>query len=445
MQISLTRTENPSLSYAWYVVVILMLANISSFIDRQILALLVVPIKRDLHLTDTRMSLLMGLSFAIFYTLFGIVISRLADRTNRRNVIVAGIAIWSLLTSLCAGVKNYSQFFLARMGVGVGEASLSPSAYSLISDYFPKRKLGLALSIFSMGIFLGSGLALAIGAGLVANLPKEGTVEVPILGSIFHWQILFLLIGLPGLLISLLLFTIKEPPRKDALQENAMQKKLSLKDALKIVFRHPKTYLCVSLGTAFTAFASYGFTAWIPTYFYRTFGWPVPKAGLYFGLVLLTGSMAGVTWGGSYADYLKTKNIHHGRIKVGIIAATGIGLSSFIPLIPNPNIVLPLLFLPAFFIASPIGACATAVQELMPNRTRALAGAIFLFIINIIGLAFGPLTVAFFTDSIFKDESAIRFSLVALLVIAGILSFIFYIIGIRGYKKIHPTLILHNG
>ena len=197
MQISLTRTENPSLSYAWYVVVILMLANISSFIDRQILALLVVPIKRDLHLTDTRMSLLMGLSFAIFYTLFGIVISRLADRTNRRNVIVAGIAIWSLLTSLCAGVKNYSQFFLARMGVGVGEASLSPSAYSLISDYFPKRKLGLALSIFSMGIFLGSGLALAIGAGLVANLPKEGTVEVPILGSIFHWQILFLLILYP--------------------------------------------------------------------------------------------------------------------------------------------------------------------------------------------------------------------------------------------------------
>ena len=187
-----------SLKYAWYVVFLLAIANISSFLDRQILGLLVGPIKRDMHLTDTEVSLLMGLSFALFYTVFGVIIGRFADRTNRRNIIMAGIALWSLLTALCAGVKNYSQFFVARMGVGVGEATLSPSAYSMIADYFPKRKLATALSVFTMGIFLGSGLALAIGAGLVAGLPTEGTIAVPLLGNIYHWQKLFLMIGLAG-------------------------------------------------------------------------------------------------------------------------------------------------------------------------------------------------------------------------------------------------------
>lgn len=163
MDNNVSATENkPSLKYAWYAVALLTLANISSFLDRQILALLVKPIKRDMHLSDTKVALLMGLSFALFYTIFGIIIGRYAYRTNRRNIIITGVTLWSVLTALCAGVKNYSQFFLARMGVGVGEATLSPSAYSMISDLFPKRKLAMAMSIFTMGIFLGSGLALAI-------------------------------------------------------------------------------------------------------------------------------------------------------------------------------------------------------------------------------------------------------------------------------------------
>jgi MFS family permease len=236
-----TISEQSSLRYAWYVVGLLTLANISSFLDRQILALLVVPIKRDLHLSDTKVSLLMGLSFALFYTVFGIILSRLADSSNRRNIIIAGITIWSLLTALCSGVKNYSQFFLARMGVGIGEATLSPSAYSIISDYFPKRKLGMALSVFSMGIFLGSGIALAIGSGIISSLPTEGKIIVPLFGEIYHWQKLFLLIGLPGIAISLLMLTIKEPVRKGILHiEGVPQQKLSLREALKIVFCLPE-------------------------------------------------------------------------------------------------------------------------------------------------------------------------------------------------------------
>ncbi|SHH48497.1 Sugar phosphate permease [Chryseolinea serpens] len=428
--------KTPSLRYSWYVVGLLTLANISSFLDRQILALLVAPIKRDLHLSDTEVSLLMGLSFAMFYTVFGIVIGRLADRANRRNIIITGIALWSLLTALCAGVKTYSQFFFARMGVGVGEATLSPSAYSIITDYFPRRKLAVAMSVFTMGIFLGSGLALAIGAALVAKLPTTGMLDVPVLGSIYPWQKLFLMIGLPGLIISLLVFTIREPIRKDVMKKDGGRTRLSLRESLRIVFQHPKTFLSICVGTAFTAFASYGTTAWVPTYFNRTFGWAVPKAGLSFGLVLLAASVSGILWGGWYADRLIKKGIQNGRIRVGIIAAAGILVSFFIPLVSSPNLVLVLLFVPAFFMASPMGASATAVQELMPNQVRALSSAIFLFSINMIGLGLGPYLVAFFTDSVFKDEMAIRFSLVALFIVGGSVSLLFYLLGYNDYNKI---------
>jgi len=439
MESILVSNSTESSKYAWYVVGLLTLANISSFLDRQILALLVVPIKRDMHLSDTRVSLLMGLSFALFYTIFGIIISRLADKTNRRNIIMTGVALWSVMTSLCAGVKNFSQFFLARMGVGVGEATLSPSAYSIITDYFPKRKLAVALSVFSMGIFLGSGLALAIGAGLVAHLPKEGTINVPMLGNIYHWQKLFLLIGLPGFIISLLVWSIKEPARKDVLHVEGQRRRLSLNESFRIVFKHPKTFLCICLGTAFTAFVSYGSTAWMPTYFFRTFGWTVPRAGLAYGLVLLGGSVSGILWGGWYADRLKHKGISNARMRIGVIAGTMITLSCFIPLITNPAIVMALFLVPSFFIASPMGASTSAIQELMPNQVRALASAIFLFLINMIGLGLGPYIVAFFTDTIFKDEKAIRFSLVALLAIGGALSFLFYSIGSKGYQKLNKV------
>lgn len=437
MNVIAEETKKSSLTYAWYVVGLLTLANISSFLDRQILSLLIGPIKRDLHLSDTKVSLLMGLSFALFYTFFGVLISRLADRTNRRNVIMGGIAIWSLFTALCAGVKNYSQFFLARMGVGVGEATLSPSAYSLISDYFPKKKLGIALSIFSAGIFLGSGLALTIGSTIVAALPQEGTVTVPIFGEIYHWQKLFLLIGIPGFVISLLLLTVKEPARKGMLGiNNTLQQKLSLAAAFKIVFAHPKTFLGICIGTAFTAIVTYGCTAWVPTYFLRTFAWPVPKTGLIFGLVLLAGSLCGVLWGGWYADYLENKGIKHARIRVGIISAAGILISCFIPLVNDPVVVMALLFIPAFFIASPMGASSSAIQALMPNQVRALASSIFLFLINIIGLGLGPFLVAFFTDTIFKNEKSIGYSLAATIAIGGAGAIISYFIAFKNDKTV---------
>lgn len=420
---------------AWYAVFLLTLANISSFIDRQILSLLVKPIKRDMHLSDTKVSLLMGLSFAIFYTLFGMVIGRLADRKSRRNIIMVGISIWSVMTALCAGVASYGQFFLARMGVGVGESTLSPSAYSMISDMFPKNRLATALSVFSLGIFLGSGLAMLIGSGIVANMPTEGMIDLPIFGKVFPWQLIFLYVGVPGLVIVLLLFTIKEPTRSGTLQKAGETVKLSFAESIRIIFRYRKAYLLMSFATALCAMVNYGCNAWIPTFIVRTFGWPVAKTGAFYGMVLVVSATLGVLFGGWYADRLTKKGITDGRLRVGVIGSFLCLVACFIPLLPKAEWALLAVAIPSFGLSAPYGATTAALQEMMPNQVRALASSIFLFILNLIGIGLGPTSVALFTDYIFKDENAIRYSLVLLFLIGGGLSLIGTLLALKPYRK----------
>jgi sugar phosphate permease len=231
------------------------------------------------------------------------------------------------------------------------------------------------------------------------------------------------------------MITVREPERKDKLTKQGKDVELKLNEALTIIFRRAKTYFGICLGTAFTALVNYGCSAWIPTYFNRTFGWSVPKAGLSFGLILITASVSGILWGGWYADRLMNKGVANGRVRIGVIAAVVSLLSCFIPLLNNPNIVLGLLAVPSFFLAAPMGASTTAVQELMPNQVRALASAIFLFLINIIGLGLGPTIVAVFNDYIFLDENAIRFSMTALFTIGGAFALLFYWISYSTYNE----------
>ncbi|MEO8453216.1 MAG: MFS transporter, partial [Gemmatimonadota bacterium] len=205
----------------WYLLGVLTLAYTFSFIDRQILNLLVAPIRRDLALTDFDMSLLQGFAFAIFYTLLGIPLGRLADRTDRRRLVAAGIALWSIMTVVCGAARTYGQLFVARIGVGVGEAALSPAAYSLIADSFPRERLGRAASIYNFGVHFGSALALIVGGAIVQQVSGPGLIDLPLIGQIHRWQIVFWAVGLPGLLVALLALTIREParaPRKESEQ-----------------------------------------------------------------------------------------------------------------------------------------------------------------------------------------------------------------------------------
>jgi len=427
--------NKPSGLYSWYVVFVLMIAYISSFIDRQILSLLVIPIKRDMHLSDTQVSLLMGLSFAIFYTLLGIPIGRLADMKNRKNIIIGGVLLWSFMTSICGGVKSYLQFFLARIGVGVGEAALSPPAYSIITDYFPKDKISRAISVYSAGIYIGSGIAVLIGASLIGSLPTGGTTVVPIFGEIFHWQKLFFYIGIPGVLIALLVSTIKEPSRKNTLHINQDSNKLTLSEAIAFIRTKQKAFLSVTLGITFISLVAYACIAWVPTYFVRNFGWTAQKAGGVYGIIISIFSTSGIVVGGWLADRFVKNGKSDGKLRVGIISAIGILLSSLFPLIENEKIVILLLAVPSFFIAFPFGASTAAIQEMMPNNVRAFASAIYLLIINIVALGFGPLIVALITDYVFFDEYAIKYSISITIVLGSSLALFFYWNGLKAYKE----------
>ncbi|MBL8645523.1 MAG: MFS transporter, partial [Rhodospirillaceae bacterium] len=191
-----TEPPYPSAGYAWYVVVILMLAYVFAYLDRFILTLMVEPIKRDLGITDTQMSLVLGLAFAIFYTVLGIPIGRLADHKNRRTIVAVGIAVWSVMTAACGLAKNFFTLFLARVGVGVGEATLQPCATSILSDYFPRGKRGLAYSVYAWGLGLGAGGAMILGGRVIEAVSKGGTMVLPIVGEVFPWQVVFFVIGL---------------------------------------------------------------------------------------------------------------------------------------------------------------------------------------------------------------------------------------------------------
>jgi MFS family permease len=268
--------QYPSASYAWYVVGVLTLVYVFSFIDRQILNLLVRPIRRDLGISDTEMSLLMGFSFAVFYTFFGIPLGRLADTRSRRTIIAVGFAFWSLFTAGCGLAKNFGQMLLMRMGVGVGEAALSPAAYSMITDCFPPRRRATALSVYSMGIYIGSGIAFIIG-GLVSKFATQQELwQLPVIGATRPWQVVFFIVGLPGVLLALLMFTLREPARRGAKMNTAGQTtapQIPLGEVLAYIRENWRTFLCHNMGFALLSISGYGSSAWVTTMFVRKYGW----------------------------------------------------------------------------------------------------------------------------------------------------------------------------
>ena len=245
----------PRPARAWYVLGLLTLVYVFSFLDRTILGLLVGPIRRDLHITDTQVSLLMGFSFAVFYTFFGLPLGRMADSRSRRQLIAGGIATWSLFSAGCGLARSFGQMLLLRIGVGVGEAVLSPSAYSLLTDYFPPRRRATALSIYGMGIYIGSGAASVLGGFVTGWATGRVSWTVPLMGDVRSWQIVFFAVGLPGVLLALFMYTFAEPVRRGGRTE---AKSVPFREVIAYVKDNRRTFLCHNLGIAFLSLAAYG-------------------------------------------------------------------------------------------------------------------------------------------------------------------------------------------
>ncbi|MDX1297505.1 MAG: MFS transporter [Pseudomonas sp.] len=421
----------PSSTRAWVTVAILMLAYVLSFIDRQILNLLVGPIRRDLMISDTQMSLLMGLSFAMFYTVCGIPLGRLADTKSRRGLITIGVLFWSMTTAACGMAKLYWQFLICRIGVGVGEAALSPAAYSLIADSFPAERRATAISVYSMGVYLGSGIAFLLGGLVIQFASAQGDVVLPVIGEVRPWQLIFLILGAAGVLFTLLMLAVKEPTRRGVGAGVAVP----LADVGRYIRANRRTVLCHNFGFAGLAFAGYGSAAWVPTFFIRTYGWDAGQVGVIYGSIVAVFGCLGIVFGGRLADWMAKRGSSDANMRVGLYAAVGaVPFVLAFPLMDNAFWAALLMAPTVFCLSMPFGVAPAAIQEIMPNSMRGQASAIYLFVITLIGLGIGPTAVALVTDYVFADDQALRYSLLIVTSLAVFSSVVLLSMGLKPYR-----------
>lgn len=393
--------------YAWFVVMLCMIAYIFSFIDRQILALMIEPIRKDLAISDTQFSLLHGLAFSIFYATMGLPIARLADTRSRPAIISAGVFLWSLATAATGLGKTFLHVFVARMGVGVGEAALSPAAYSMIADMFPKKSLGRALAVYSVGSFIGGGLAYLIGGAVVAAVGEVESVNLPIIGAVRSWQVVFFAVGLPGILLAILFFlTVKDPPR--AADHDPT---LPLSAVAVFIGKNRAFFTAHYGGFTLTALALFALMSWTPAYLIRVHHLTTAKTGLILGVTLLFANVGGVLASGWLTDHFEKHGRKDAPMRAGMMGAAAL----FPPLVmfssaPTLELAVALIAIALFFASFPLATSAAAMQIASPPAMRAQISAIFLFLNSIFGLAVGGTLIALTTDYLFRDDAMVGFS-----------------------------------
>ena len=429
----------PSSAYAWYCVFILMGIYLNSFLDRQILGLLVDPIKADMGISDTQMGFLMGPSFAVFYIIAGIPLGWLADRMSRKVLVAIGQFFWSIASVSFGLGRTYGQLLGARIGVGVGEASLSPSAYSLITDLFPPKRLALALSVYGMGIYIGGGLANLAG-GYVLDFTGTGAVyDFPLVGERKSWQLVFFLIATPTIPLTALLLTMREPIRKGVgkvMGSDGQMRAITvpMADFWRYLRRNAKTVFSHNIGFAWLSFAGYGAAAWAPSLFIRVHGYEAAFTGKALGWFAILIGPPGLFFAGWLADRLGQRGYRDAKIRVGLLAACcSLPIAMAYPLVTNGKLALTLYALSHFFAAMPWGVAPAAIQEMMPNRMRGRASAVYLFIVNLLGLALGPYLLAVLTDYVFRDEMMVNYSLFTTSLLAHILAIATLLFCLRHY------------
>ncbi len=392
-------------SYRWYVIFVLLLAQAFSFLDRMIMGLLVGPIRASFEISDTQYSLLAGLAFSLFYAIMGIPLARIADNYNRRSLITWGIAVWSLMTALCGLARDFVSLFLARVGVGVGEAALGPAAYSMITDYFPKSTLARALSVFMLGVTLGSGAAYMLGGAVVAYVGTLDTVSLPLLGNLEGWQLTFFIVGIPGLLVALLMrATVKEPPRLGTSGTDA----IPIRDVLSYASTRRRAYACHIFGLSTFIMVVYALNLWGPTYFIRTFDLSIAEAGYVFGLIMLGAGSAGLLTAGFAADKWMQRGVRDAYPRVILVSMfCMMPCTVALGFVSDFSLGIAAMALAVFFSAFQGGISGGTLQLMTPNRMRGQIMAVFLLVANLIGLGLGPTVLAATTDYVFGADDAI--------------------------------------
>ena len=418
----LIKTKDQDSLVAWYAVFVLLLAYVLSFVDRIILRLLVTPIKEDLGTTDAQMGLLMGFAFAIFYTIAGIPIAKYSDVKSRRLIIATGIFLWSIMTAVCGLAKSFFQLFLARVGVGVGEAALTPAAYSMIADYFSEDKLGRAMGAYKSGAMVGGGLAFIIGGAVVGYVVNSESIILPLLGEMKPWQMAFIIVGLPGVLIGLLMLTVREPERTGI--EDSLDAKVSISHALRYMRERWGIHLFIFLGFAFMATPISTALTWIPVYLQRIHQMSIADSGQTLGVIIFFLSTTGVLFSGWLIDFFKKKGYKDGYFKVALsICIVTVPIVYFVMNDQSLENTLWWLHLFVFVASMPLAISATVLQIVTPNQLRAQVSAVYMLFLNRITALLATTGIGFITDYWFGDEMALGQSITSVNLISMVLAF----------------------
>ena len=422
----------PSRQYAWFVVFVLILASLIAFIDRQVVAIVVGPMQADLGVGDTEIGWLYGV-FALFYAIAALPIATLADRRSRKHIIAGGIFIWSLLTIACGLTRNYWQIFLARIGVGIGEATLSPATTSLIGDYFPRRLVPLALSIFQTGPILGTGLAFIIG-GVVLDLVQESApLTLPYFGTLKPWQQTFVYVGAPGLILAFFFLLIREPIRRQA--DGPPSSETETQQLLDFYRRNRRTIVFHHLGFVALVLMGYAFVFWSVTFFVRVHGLGAAEASQTFGWIFVIFGPLGplaVAW---LAGRLQAEGKRDANLTAGLVGGV-IAIPCILLIQIAPSAFWAFVFYAPAIMAvnSPFGIAAGALPVITPPHLRARVAAVYM-LAGSIGMMFGPPLAGAFNEYVFPEPEGVRYSMMTMTAIFGLLGVVLLWFGRAPYAE----------
>ncbi len=427
--------DRPAASRAWFACAILSLGYLLAFADRTVVALLVVPIEHDLGLTDIQLSLIQGTAFAVFYALFGLPVAWAVDRLHRGRIVAAGIAIWSAMTALAGLAGGFGSFFLARVGVGAGEATILPGATSLFADLFPPALRGRVLGIFASGIYLGSALAL-IGGGLVLRALHGDVLVLTGLGALHPWRVVLLLAAAPGVPLAVAALALREPARRH-------RASAAPAPSFPAAFRAGGAALAAHI-VAFTAlaFASYAATAWLPTLLIRVHHWTPAQVGTRLGLEVLLVGPAGSIAGGVLADLLERRRRSDGKFLVTALAAAGTVPSALLAgLAPGAAGAFAGAGLVIFFTSFVWGLAPAALAEIVHGAALGRVTAVYTAILNLIGLGLGPTSVALVARFLFPGPTGLAPAVAVVVPIAALISLAACLAGRRAYRTVRLRLV----
>lgn len=421
----------PSDWVRWSTVGVLLIMAIVAYLDRQILSLLVGPIRADLNISDMQIGLLQGLAFAILYCVAGLPLGWAVDRVERRSVIFFGVFVWSLATLAAGLAETYNHLLWARIFVGMGEAALAPAAYSMISDMFAKRQLAFVLSVYMIGQQLGASIALMVG-GATITYAADGIV-FPIVGHLNVWQATFFLCGAPGLLLAFLIFLVPEPKRRvSAGESGSWAELLDFMNARRAFFIYHIGGFAVAMTLAYASIF------WAPVVLSRTYGWSPAQIGMFYGTFSASVGILGLLVNGRVVDTLLARGINDAHMRYYVWATlVTVVVAGLLLLAPNGWFFL-LALAPAKLLFQFTGVSAAALQIVTPATLRGRVSAVYLLVISLVGITAGPASVAFFTDYVFRDDAQVATSLsAAFAVLAPVGAFLFW----RGLKPMREAVV----